>query len=208
MTRNNRIIIGVLAAIIAIGAIDLLLIEKDWVVSERKKIAEQEEPYVPVLTIDEPNQVIEPTEAGIRKRQEINVLNVLQALEFEAKETDELTLIKQIIPNDLAQVHVITLLKDGDRAGSVAWSDSMEVKTYFLALKEALHTTFSPHMKDLVDETQQREGKPTRNMLTFKDPFISEERIVFVRIRERIYEFHVAEGMDDEIFELVETVSE
>jgi len=98
-------------------------------------------------------------------------------------------------------------VKDGDRIGLIAWADSPQVKIYLLALKEALHSTFSPEMRDLVDEAQEREGKALRNLLTFLDPAINEERVVFIRIRERLYEFHVAEGKDAVVFDLIETLT-
>ena len=51
-------------------------------------------------------------------------------------------------------------------------------------------------------------GRPTRNLLTFLDPGLSSERIVFVRVRERLYELHVAPGKDDVLFELVEALTQ
>jgi len=77
-----------------------------------------------------------------------------------------------------------------------------------LALKEALHTTFSPEMRDLVDEVQTREGRPPRNLLTFLDPAINSERVVFIRVRERLYEFHIAPGRDDSIYDLIESLTQ
>jgi len=78
----------------------------------------------------------------------------------------------------------------------------------FLALKESLHGLFSPDMRDLLDENQAPEGKPPRNFLTFLDPAISEERLVFVRVRERLYEFHIAQAKEDAMYKLVETLTE
>ena len=89
----------------------------------------------------------------------------------------------------------------------ISWLETPDVKILFLALKEALHSSFSPELQDLVDEKQQRRGKPPRELLTFLDPAISEERLAFVRVRDRLYELHIPEGMDDAIFGLIEELT-
>ena len=194
--------IGILALMFAIGALDALLIEKELLMNWRTETPEiTEEP--PVLEV--PQQQV-PT-GGVAKILEPNVAEISSVLGFSYQSHSDSTLIGQIVPPDHATTQSVVLLKDNDRAGVIAWVDSPQVKIYFMALKEALHSTFSADVKDLVDETQERPGKPTRNLLTFKDPVISEERIVFVRIRERLYEIHVAEGMDEAMFNLVETLT-
>lgn len=191
---------------IALGVTDALLLEQDILADWRHPTGEQAIEQVANSSVTT-NQEGVPV-GGIQKLAEPDVSQILTVLGFQQAPVEETTLIEQIVPADLATTHKYIVLQNGDRAGIIAWTDSAQVKIFFLALKEALHSTFSPQMQDLVDETQQRAGKPTRNLLTFKDPEISEERIVFVRIRERLYEFHVAEGMDQAIFELVETLTE
>lgn len=195
---------GILLLLFGIGLADALLLEQDI-------LADWRQPQPPVEVTGQvqssSSQTSLPTE-GVQKLAEPNVAHVLQVTGFSTASTDEITLIEQIVPPELASTEKLILLKDGDRAGVMAWVDSSQVKIFFLALKEALHTTFSAEVQDLVDETQQRAGKPTRNLLTFRDPEISEERVVFIRIRKRLYEFHVADGMDQTIFELVETLTE
>ena len=143
---------------------------------------------------------------GITKQSGPNVREVLQALGLEQSTTQDVSIIRRVIPEEI-NVQTTVLLKDGDRIGMISWAETPLVKTYFLALKEALHTSFTAQMTDLVDETQRPEGKPVRNFLTFLDPGLSPERLVFIRVRERMYEFHIAEGKDDQMFLLVEALT-
>jgi len=84
----------------------------------------------------------------------------------------------------------------------------MAIEQDYLALKEALHTAFTVNVQNLLDETQRRENRPIRNLLTFIDTGLFPERMVFVRVRERLYEFHVKEGSSEEIFNLIEELTQ
>ena len=146
------------------------------------------------------------TGTGVAKQSGPNVEDALAKLQIMHQPTDTQSLLRRVVAPP-TPVTTLVLLKDGDRVGLLSWVQSPRVKTYFLALKEALHTSFSPEMKDLVDEAQQREGKPVRNFLTFLDTAVDPERLVFIRIRDRLYEFHIAEGKDDVMFGLVEALT-
>lgn len=128
-------------------------------------------------------------------------------LNFTAEETDQLSLLSAVV-KESSQVTTRVLLLDGDRAGLVAWIETPDVKQVFLVLKDSLATLFSPEVRDLLDEMQAPAGKPPRNFLTFLDPSLSEERFVFVRIRERLYEFRIAPGKDEAMYQLVEALTE
>ncbi|MBI3331771.1 hypothetical protein HYZ99_02315 [Candidatus Peregrinibacteria bacterium] len=145
--------------------------------------------------------------AGVAKRSGPNILEALNVLQITSQNTDTQSLLRRVIP-ETTPVTTLVLLKDGDRIGLLSWVESPQVKVYFLSLKEALHTSFSPKMSDLADETQKREGKPIRNFLTFLDPGIDPERLVFIRVRDRLYEFHIAEGKDEAMFSLVERLTD
>jgi len=147
--------------------------------------------------------------ATIAKPTGPDVPAVLASHAFALTDPSETSILDRVIPAENGEMIVVhVLLKNDDRAGLAAWVDSPQVKQYFLILKEALHASFSPQVSDLLDETQQRENKPIRNLLTFLDPGIAPERIVFVRVRQRLYEFHIAEGMDDAIFAAIEALTE
>ncbi len=136
-----------------------------------------------------------------------NVFDILSGLDVTAQNTREESLLKRLIPRQSA-VEARVILKGDDRLAYFAWNESADAKVYFTALKEALKTSFSSELQDLVDETQEREGKPVRNVLSFLDPAIHTERLLFVRVRQRIYEFHVAPGREAEIQGLMDALTE
>ncbi|MBM3228248.1 hypothetical protein FJZ27_05335 [Candidatus Peribacteria bacterium] len=145
---------------------------------------------------------------GVRKALGPDVLTLLTTQGFERQDSNELSILRTVIPSQEATVSQYVLLTGGDRAGLIAWTESPNVKHYFLALKEALHASFSPHIKDLRDEAQRLPGKPPRNFLTFFDVALSPERIVFLRVRERLYEIRVTEGHEEAIFALVDALTQ
>ena len=190
-----------MCVLIALAGADALLLEGDRIA----KVPKENESNSNVITAFQSSSSVAPVPSeGVRKQSGPDVIAYLKDEEIEITQTREQSLSEQIIPASVATVQSRILMQDDDRLGLIAWTDSPQVKVYYLALKEALHTTFSPELRDLIDETQRREDKPPRNLLTFVDPVISEERIVFVRVRERLYEFHVAEGKDEEIFGIIE----
>ncbi len=182
--------IGLLIILIALGTADALLTD---------------------VKLPETNQVTPPPTQPINQPSNIpvkqaDIYQVLSLKQFTFQDTQEDSLLSMII-EDGTPVNTKVLIKDGDRSGFIAWVESSQVKVYFLSLKEALHSSFTPQIKDLIDETQRREGKPVRNLLSFFDPGISPERIVFVRVRNRLFEFHFPKEMDDKMFELFEELT-
>jgi hypothetical protein len=149
--------------------------------------------------------VIAP-EGAVAKNQGITVEQAAAQGGLTLQDTTELTLLGQVVTAD-TPVSSTVLLKDGDRAGAVAWVESPDVKTIFATLKDSLITVFSPQMQDLRDETIQEANAPVRNILTFLDPSLSEERILFVRVRERLFEFHIAAGKEDVMNAFVQTLT-
>lgn len=136
-----------------------------------------------------------------------NVRDVISNVGLVANSTNDPMFLPRVIRDEGAQINKAVLLDKGERAGLIAWTDSSKVKIYFVAVKEALHQSFTPEVKDLVDETQQRPGRPPRNFLTFVDTGISEERIAFARVRERLYELHVTQGKEEIMFELLDQLT-
>jgi hypothetical protein len=133
-----------------------------------------------------------------------DVTMTIAAAGMETSDTDEATFLEQIADSG---VRSVILLKDGDRAGSVAWLDSADVKTDFMALKDGLLESFSPDLKDLKDVTEQEPGRPVRNILSFSDSALSEDRLVFIRVRERLFEFHITAGSEDAMNSLIEALT-
>ena len=125
---------------------------------------------------------------------------------YTLKLSTDLSMIGQVVGTTVP-VNALTILKDNDRIGAVVWIESPEVKTTFNSLKDALLATFSPQVKDLEDTTKIDPGMPIRNVLTFLDPSLSEERLTFVRVGERFLEFHSVVGKEDAMSKAIESLS-
>ena len=196
MPSKMLVTTGFLVLLFGLGTADAIFVEKS----------------VPNLPGTDPEVIVGDTSGdggeGVRKTEGPDVLEVLVTYEYTFSETEEQAILERVVLADTGDtVEKFVILKEGDRAAFLAWVDSPDVKTYFLSLKEALHRSFTTAVKDLMDEAQRREGKPTRNLLTFQDTGLLPERVVVVRVRERLYEFHILEGKDDLIFELIEELT-
>lgn len=132
------------------------------------------------------------------------VQSVLTEAGLEITNSAEPTFLSQIVKKGLTSV---TVLKDGDRAGSVTWIESPDVKDSFIALKDGLLESFSAKLHDLKDTTEQNAGHPVRNILRFSDPALSDEPLAFVRVRERLFEFHIAPGSEDAMNALIDALT-
>jgi hypothetical protein len=141
------------------------------------------------------------------KKQDTDVLAIVTSLGFTEQDTEEEGLLSAVIQGGQL-VNRKILMKDGDRTGLLLWIETPDVKNVFLVLKETLRSLFSSEVRDLLDETQSLPDKPPRNFLTFLDPQISSDRLVFVRVRERLFEFHISPGKEDAMYKLVEKVTE
>ncbi|MDO8648917.1 MAG: hypothetical protein Q7R81_03975 [Candidatus Peregrinibacteria bacterium] len=158
-------------------------------------------------TIEEHPPIAEQTDApGVARRSGPDVDEVLRTKDIAIELTEEASILRQVIPGE-TPVTTFILLQNNDRIGLLSWTESPSVKLYYMALKEALHTAFTTQLTDLIDETQIRDGKPVRNFLSFLDTGISEERIVFARVRERLYEMHIAKDREIVMFDLLESLS-
>lgn len=139
------------------------------------------------------------TNGGVMKAEAADVRETAESMGLELSTASEPTFLGQIEGTDGSFV----VLHNGDRAGSVTWIDSPNVKTQFITLKDALLESFSPDLQDLKDVTEQEAGKPVRNMLSFRDSSLSEDMLVFIRVRERLLEFHVTAGGEDTMNALI-----
>jgi hypothetical protein len=136
-----------------------------------------------------------------------DVFEVLNSLGIVTQGTREEGLLEQVVPAEV-KVEKRVILKGDDRLGYFAWLESPDVTVYLSAMKDALRSSFSSQMRDLVDEVQNIAGKPTRDVLSFIDPSIHEERILFVRIGTRLYEFHIPEGKEPETQTLMDELTQ
>lgn len=205
MNKKWSITIGVFLVAIALGTADAVVLEGAPTYKAKLADANTNDPEPIIDTSDPEPTKTPPPEGGVRKNDGPNVLKSLGLRNFTVQETSEKVILNSVVTGDTVESRA--LLLNGDRAGSIAWVSSPNVKNHYIVLKEALHTAFTPEVQDLLDETQRRENRPTRNLLTFYDPGLLPERVVFVRVRERLYEFHIAEGSSEEIFNLIEDLT-
>lgn len=174
MTTRTKIVTTVLllVGLTGVGAADYYLAGRE---------------YAADLTGNEPAET--GTGSGVAKADGVDVAQVLGTLGVTTRAAEDLTFLAQVSRDE--PVQSIVILENGDRIGSVSWIDG-DAKQAFISLKEALLSAFSANVQDLSDKTYQEEGMPTRNVLTFRDPALSEETLTFVRVRERLYEFHTS----------------
>lgn len=142
---------------------------------------------------------------SIRKNSGVDVQALLVSLQLVAEPTNETSLLTLITRN--TQVQTVVLLQNNDRAALLSWTLSDDVKTMFSSLKTALQERFSPKLTHLIDETRTPPDGPPVDVLSFNDPAISPEKVLFLRVRNRLYELHIAEKAKDSIHLLVAALS-
>lgn len=153
-----------------------------------------------------PNGETEP-QNGVAPHNGPEVATAINNLEgWEANEQEVESLLSQIAVNQ--EIHSISLLKDGDRAGAIIWIETPEVKQVHADLKEALLASFSEQMKNLRDETVVEAGRPVQNITSFDDPVLSEDHIAFLRVRERLYEIQLIDELKDDEQLLIDALSQ
>lgn len=138
---------------------------------------------------------------------EPDVIAVSEAHGFSVSNTTEQQLLGAVVPNGTVLSSRVLLLRN-DRAATVAWVDSPNVTSYFTELRKVLRPVFSPQLRDLIDESQPEHGKAARDVLSFSDPAIHSDRLLFVQVRNRLYEFHVSPGSEAPVDDLLDALTE
>ncbi len=139
---------------------------------------------------------------GTQKKEFETVEQILARTNFTLQESREVSLLRfGTTAGDRTREGV--LLQNNDRAALFAWVDDADVKTLYLDLKQGLQKSFSPQVRDLSDEHLVPDNGAPMDVLSFTDPAISPEKIILVRVRTRIYEFHVAPGKEAQIQSLI-----
>ncbi|HVW66851.1 MAG TPA: hypothetical protein VHA78_03940 [Candidatus Peribacteraceae bacterium] len=143
---------------------------------------------------------------GVSANNGPDIQATIQSQGFSTEPSTELSFLAQVAGSG-AQIHSLAILQNNDRVGSVTWIESPTVKTDFIALKQALLTAFTPKVQGLQDQTIESPNAPVRNVLSFFDPGLSEEKLTFVRVRQRLFEFHIANGKDDVMNGLIQALT-
>lgn len=150
----------------------------------------------------------EPSGIAVMKAESPDVRATIDGIEaFTVQATTEPTLLENVVPAG-APLERIALLHNGEYAGTLTWITSTDVKTIFIELKEALLPSFTPAVTGLTDETFQEPGLPVRNRLAFRDPGLGQDAFILLRVRDRLYEVHVAQGKEADMEELVNALSQ
>lgn len=205
---RNTSIAGVVIAVIAIG-----LGGADYWFKERPFLANQQTEMVEVArsstssedateTSSEGSRTVVKKGQSTKKREGPNVAQVFDELGVTAQSTREVSILNLVHPN-VPSIVTNALLIDNDRAGLFSWIDSPDVKDLFGMVKESLQQSFSSDVAGLIDESRTQEDGPTYDYLTFTDNAISAEKVVFVRVRTRLYEFRIVKGKEDAIYKVI-----
>ncbi len=140
-----------------------------------------------------------------RKKSGVDVNAVLASLQLIPQQSTEASLLELTAQGIGTQTMV--LLQNNDRAALFSWIESDDVKMIFSSLKQALQEQFSPKLKELIDETKTQENGPPVDVLSFTDPAISPEKVLFLRVRNRLYEFHIVPKSEEVIEQLIAALS-
>lgn len=125
-----------------------------------------------------------------------SVDEILSGLQLIQKATTEQSLIEQAAGSSV-EVKKFALLRNNDRAFFFAMIEGTSVKKVLATLKQNLQEQFSADLKELKDQTLTSDDGPPADLLSFIDPKISPEPLLFLRVRDRLYELHVAENGQD-----------
>lgn len=148
----------------------------------------------------------EDTAGTVAKNNGIALDAILKDEGITTSSTNDQSLLSRIV-GSTAAVHTQVLLKDNDRIAFFSWIENPEVKKEFDIIKDTLHASFSPNVSDLRDVTEFPTNGPPRNVLSFRDPALGEEKMVFLRVRQRLFEIHIAKDKDADADSLVEALS-
>lgn len=146
-------------------------------------------------------------ETGIARQRDPDVFATLQELKIETSATQKESLLSRIVPSQIPLTSRV-LLQNNEGLGFFSYVESPDVRAFFMALKDALHQSFSKDVRDVVDIMEAPENRPVRNVLSFVDPSLSSDKIILVRVRSRLYEFHVPEAKEPVIRALIEKLTE
>ena len=145
--------------------------------------------------------------AGIPKQTGPDIKTIVGTQGLTVLASSEEQLLAKVLPPGTPMESYV-LLQNNDRLATIASVDDPDVRQWLLKLKVVLQASFSPGLRDLIDERQTETGKPPRDILSFFDPSIRSDRVVIVRVRHRLYEFHVTEGKEPVVNGLVDALTE
>lgn len=199
-----------LAVLGGLATVDYMFSNNSIVADQPPKIVveEAEQPEVANSSASSVKSEANTNTARVKKRTALPILTAIKQANLTSMNTDEPTFLEQVLGDDAQIVEKNIILKNDDRIAVIAWVDSPLAKSYFRLLKDALFNSFTDELTDLRDELQQPNGLPNRNYLTFKDPGITNEQVIFIRVRQRIVELRIGDGSEPDVASLLELLSQ
>ncbi len=128
-------------------------------------------------------------------------MKILTNLGFEVRATKEQSFLMDLLGE--TPPTTVVILQNNDRIALLSWVQQGDVKSLLSSLKEALLSSFSNDVRDLIDTTTHEVGKPVIDTLSFIDPSLSSDRITFIRVRELLFEIHLPIGREKDIEDLM-----
>lgn len=130
--------------------------------------------------------------SSTQKNSGADIDQVFRSLQLIPEETSEVSLIGRAAGTSAEAVSHV-LIHNNDRAFFFSMIEGSQVKRILAALKQDLQDQFSADLRELKDLTLTSTDGPPVDMLSFIDPKISPEPLLFLRVRDRLYELHIAE---------------
>lgn len=193
---------GLLLGLAGLGVADFMLVERPMqTVQEPGDIGGASSSSMSSASSADASSSAEGVVKGVSRNAGPAVKEVLMERGYTWTDLSETALLETVLGS--TDVQKIALLRNEDRAAGLAWIDVPDAKEVLFALKQAMLQNFSGNVTDVVDETRRPADAAPHDILSFRDPAIGPERLLFVRVRTRLYEFHIREGFEPEIDALV-----
>ena len=135
MSLSHKLLtsLGFTALLLGVGAADAMLMKSAL--------------KLPLAASVTPTEQV-PTE-GVAKLSGPDISQIFDALSIVTQATHEESLLQKVIPSSVP-VETRVLLMDNDRIGFIEWMQHPQAKEWFTALKDALKSSFSSHLPDLI----------------------------------------------------------
>lgn len=135
-----------------------------------------------------------------------DVLKVAEEMGYKSATVSNLEvsfMMKLLSQTESHPVRSVVLMSEDDRLAAMWWEEGNGSASRFRQLKKQLYRVISPDAREIVDENIAQEGYEEIDLLAFTDPNLFEGRLVFARVGERLFEFHVGVERESEVIEVI-----
>lgn len=202
MKMGPRIAALMAVLLLALGGADFFLIEYPRMRQNAPIVKAEDTPVISGEVSSSSSRG--PVKKGTAKKSQLSVDEVFMSLGITKVKTNEDAILERASHLGTI-VDKGVLMKNNDRAALFAWIEDPDAQVIFSAVKQSLQQSFSPALTALSDERIEPEDGAPRDVLSFIDPPGS-EKVIIVRIRTRLYEFHIAPGNDNLIESVIDAL--